>query len=281
MIPQLDALKLQLAAITGNEPASSFLEIRPLGRDGRPAVRERDHAAQRCLELAGTLNVYVGAAPRVREEGVATAVARVWCLWCDCDGRDALERLVAFQPLPSIIIRSGSDDHAHAYWSLREPLAPEWAERANRRLAFALSGDPASTDRARILRAAGTLNHKHDPPRPVVCTRLEPSAFTFAEVVGGLSDPPEFARRQEQPRPSGSPGGALAGAARRVREAAQGERNHVLNWAAWVMAPRVASGELSESDVQAALLDAALAAGLGEREALRTVLSGLTRKVAA
>ena len=148
-IPQEAALRLQLACIGGNEPATSYFELRPLARDGRPApseraflpVRELTGAIERVRELAPRLNVYVGAAPRVRQDGTAGAVERVWCLWADLDGRDALRRLRDFRPLPSIVVRSGSDDCAHAYWPLRRSLEPSWAQRANRRLTQALGGD--------------------------------------------------------------------------------------------------------------------------------------------
>ena len=82
-IPQEAALRLQLACIGGNEPATSYFELRPLARDGRPApseraflpVRELTGAIERVRELAPRLNVYVGAAPRVRQDGTAGAVA--------------------------------------------------------------------------------------------------------------------------------------------------------------------------------------------------------------
>ena len=151
-------------------------------------------------ELAPRLNVYIGAAPRVREDGTAQAVERVWTLWADLDGREALRRLAAFRPLPSLVIRTGSPDHAHAYWPLREPVSPDAAQRANRRLALALGGDMAATDPARILRPAGSLNHKHDPPGLVRCTRLELDVFTVEQVAGPLADSPHYA-----PRPAATP----------------------------------------------------------------------------
>jgi hypothetical protein len=121
-IPQRDALKLQLACIAGHEPPSSYFELRPLTPEGRPAPRDRafipvrqlDEAAQRIRELAPRLNVYIGAAPRVRENGTAQAVERVWTLWVDLDGPDALATLARFRPLPSIVVRSGSPECAHA-----------------------------------------------------------------------------------------------------------------------------------------------------------------------
>jgi len=289
VIPQRDALKLQLAAIAGNEPTSSFFELRPLTREGQPAphdrafipVRERKDAAERILELAPTRNVYVGAAPRVREGGKAEDVERVWTLWGDLDGREALRRLARFRPLPSLVIRTGSPDHAHAYWPLRRPVSPAGAQRANRRLALALGGDMAATDPARILRPAGSLNHKRTPPGLVRCTRLVSSGmFTLEQVAGTLPDSEHYAPRPAivaPARPSGSaPEGSLAGVARFVSAVPAGNRNHALNWAAYAVAPRIAAGELDDGQVRDELRRAALAAGLGEHEAERTIHSGLT-----
>ena len=65
------------------------------------------------------------------------------------------------------------------------PLAPDEATAANRRLAEVLGADGRSADATRILRAPGTRNFKHDPPRAVVLERFKPARrFTVAEVVG-------------------------------------------------------------------------------------------------
>ena len=283
---------MQLAAIIGSEPDSSYIEIRPLDRDGRPVVQRRTFvpvrahadAIERVTALAPMMNVYVGAAPRARQDGTAAAVERVWCLWSDLDGRSALEKLAKFRPLPAIVVRSGSPDSCHAYWPMRRPLEPGWAQRANRRLALALGADMAATDPARILRAAGTLNLKHRPPAEVVCTRLELDAFTLNEVVGGLPDSGHYRPRVTRVtslRRATDPGAALAGLARVIREARPpspnepGERNAKANWAAFRAAEHIAAGEFSEADAEGELLAAALDAGLDEAEARKTIASGL------
>jgi RepB DNA-primase from phage plasmid len=279
-IPQRDALYLQAACIAGNEPETSLFELRPLFPDGRPGrrtfipVTDRDAVAALVREQRESLNAYVGAAPRVREDGTAGAVERVWCLWADIDGRTALEALAAFRPLPSIVIRSGSPDCAHAYWPLKVPVAPSWAQRANRRLALALGGDMAATDPARILRPAGTLNHKHKPPAPVTCTRLELDVFTVDQVVGELPDTSHYTRRPTVERPAASdPSRLLAGVARTVAEAHEGNRNAALFWAACRAAEHV--GELDVEEALSELRAAAAHAGLGEVEIERTLRSGL------
>jgi hypothetical protein len=282
-ISQDVALLLQLAAIAGNEPASSFIEIRPLDRNCVQRsrcwfpVRELRRAAERITELAPRLNVYVGAAPRTREAGTKDAVARAWCLWADCDGRDTLTRLAAFRPLPSIVNRTGGDNHAHAYWPLREPLGAAWAERSNRRLALELGADPKATDRARILRAAGTTNHKHDAP--VVCTRLETAdVFTWSEVVGRLPDDRCYQPlRHPEPMRSADPAGSVDRLARVVRAAEVGNRNGSLYWAA----NRLRDDGLDTSEARAMLHAAAIVAGLDEHEITATLRSALDTARAA
>jgi hypothetical protein len=278
--PQEPALRLQLALIAGGEPGSSFIEIRPLKPSGQPAARERSfvpvaergRAVERILELRDRHNVFIGCAPRLREEGTADAIERVWCLWADCDDADALEHLRTFSPQPNLVIRNGSDASAHAYWQLDTPLAPAWARRANLRLALALGADRAATDAARILRPAGTLNHKHDPPRPVVCTRLELDVHTFDAVVGGLPDDPAYAPRPlPAPRRAASPSRLLDGLIRTVHEADVGNRNRALFWAA----ARVGEHGLDQVEASEALHAAGLAIGLAEFEVQRTIQSGL------
>jgi hypothetical protein len=288
-ISQNIALRLQIAAIGGNEPPSSFIEIRPFDRDMQPRersfipVRERHEAGHRISMLAAEHNVYVGVAPRVRKDGTAAAVERVWTLWADCDGDAVLERLRDFRTAPSIEICSGSDDHVHAYWPLREPVPRGWAQRANRRLALALGADPNATDPARILRPAGTLNHKHDPPRPVVCTRLELDVFTFDQVVGQLPDDREYTRpaSAELPMGGGDPIKSLAGLVRVVRDAPIGNRNQLLFWAACRARDHADTGELDLAGAREELRDAAIAVGLGESEIDATLRSALESKAAA
>jgi hypothetical protein len=297
LIPQDAALRMQLAAIVGSEPDTSYIELRPLDREGRPVVQRRtfvpvkahEDVMDRLAALAPMMNVYIGAAPRAHQDGTAAAVERVWTLWADLDGRDAIRRLHDFRPLPAIVIRSGSPDSAHAYWPLRQSLEPSWAQRANRRLALALGGDMAATDPARILRPAGTFNLKHKPAPPVVCTRCELESFTLDDVVGGLPDSDHYKPRHAT-RPTQSPAtcsdrgaalAGLAGLARVIREARPptanepGERNVMLNWAAYRAAEHIAAGDYSQEIAESELLAAAFDAGLDEAEARRTFASGL------
>ncbi len=218
-IPQSDALWLQLVAIAGGEPAGGLLEVRyrrPGGRMGQVFHEaSRPRALVEPIEwMSARSDVYVGCAPRRNRHGGERAIERAWVLWVDLDGDGAPDGLGAFTPAPTIIVRSGTGENRHAYWSLRRPLTPAQVRQANRRLAHALAGDQRSTDPARVLRPAGTLNYKHPIPRPVVCERLELDSYLPCEVVGHLPDPPTPEPRKRAPgRPAPPPRDALAGIA--------------------------------------------------------------------
>jgi Bifunctional DNA primase/polymerase, N-terminal len=68
---------------------------------------------------------------------------------------------------------------------------------------------------------------------------------------------------------------ALEGEVEKVRSAPIGSRNHTLNAAAFALGQLVAAGALDAEPAVGALLHAAQAAGLGQREAERTIVSGL------
>ena len=151
------------------------------------------HRLRQASEIArcqGThADVFVGVLRRAVPRGDRGAVTGGAVLWSDCDDRAALERMHDFQPAPSLIVRSGSPDHAHAYWLLDRWLPAPMLERANARLAHALGADERATDAPRVLRLPGTLNHKHDPPSAVTLEHCSDVRYAPAEVVGALSDP--------------------------------------------------------------------------------------------
>lgn len=277
-IPARDALLLQLASFAGNEASSSFLEVRCLRPDGGPGpreflpVRELGRAVETVLALRD-VNVYVGAAPRVRESGTAQDVERDWSLWCDCDSSEAVAALRAFRPLPSIVV-STSPGRLQALWPLRQPVAPAWARRANRRIAHKLGADMAATDPARILRAIGSRNFKHAPPEPVTCRRAELEVFLLADVVGSLPDAPGDAPRPVRVAAANGPShGRLDALIQTVREAQVGERNNLLLWAA-------CRAREEGHEARRDLREAALEAGLSETEVERT-LDSAERRAAA
>jgi hypothetical protein len=82
----------------------------------------------------------------------SAAVGSGQVVWVDIDDPAALECLRAFPHRPHLVVWSGSGG-AHAYWRLAREASAEDIEAANRKLCHRLGGDPASTDRARIMRA--------------------------------------------------------------------------------------------------------------------------------
>lgn len=284
-IPQAEALRLYLAMIAGREPSTSCVEIRAKRATGGMSqtfvsVRELDRAT-RVIANRGKLNdTYVGVAPRTTRAGGLEAIEHVWALWVDCDSAESVRQLAAFRPLPSVVIRSGTAGHAHAYWPLREPIPPKSAKRANLRLALQLGADRNACDGARIMRPPGTLNFKADEPRPVVCTRLELGVFDLAGVVGALPDDraylPSPRLRDANTAPASS-SRIVDGLVRTVREATPGNRNASTYWAAC----RLLEHQLDTAEAREALRDAAIAAGLPEDEVDRTIASALDRRTAA
>ena len=98
--------------------------------------------------------------------------------------------------------------------------------------------------------------------------------------------PPEPERRRvsSQPRVGVDQGGAWARAAvdgelQQLRSAVPGIRNSTLNRVSFRLGQIIGAGLLDQSEVEQALLDAAQGVGLGEREAARTVRSGLSAGV--
>lgn len=190
---------LQCAVLVSTAPESYFLEIRHrAGQHMRQrffGVRDYRAAAAFALACAPRGNVYVSAAPRVRRGGSAEDVREAQTLWVDLDLPDGLDRFGAFRPAPSIILATGTPGHALGIWKLTEWISRAQVKPMNRKLAHALGGDLAATDVARVVRVAGTLNFKHDPPQPVRCVHVESVAYSGRELVGHLPDPPEDRRR--------------------------------------------------------------------------------------
>jgi hypothetical protein len=278
-IPQRDALRLQLAMIAGNDPPTSRLELRWRNARGKMArqffgLRELDRATSAILNVSQIGDTFIGAAPRVRDGGTARDVEHSWTVWADLDDAEALERVNEFTPAPSIIITTGSGG-GHAWWQLNRPLPGPWAQRANRRLAKALGGDLAATDPARVLRPAGTRNYKHEPPRPVVCVRLELDAYTADQVVGRLPDDRPYEPVAAVVLPGRPSSRSLDALAKVVREATEGERNRLLYWSSCRVGEHVRAGTFDAETATATLRDAAFAAGLSELETDRTIRSGL------
>jgi len=180
-------------------PATAWIEVRYRHHAGmrqtfHPATA-LDTVASAILARSAATDVFIGVIPRSHKRGAKADLIGHWNVtWADCDTPDAMIALGAFQPKPTLIIAS-SEQHRHAYWLLTHPIALERIESLNRRLAVALGADSASTDAPRILRPAGTLNHKHQPPTPVRLLHIgEQNAVAVSDLEGSL--PPEPPRQR-------------------------------------------------------------------------------------
>jgi len=122
------------------------------------------------------------------QPGIAGGVLAGRVVWVDLDEPRALSELRRFAHRPDLVVYSGSGG-AHAYWRLARPAEPARIEAANRALADRLGADPASTDRARIMRLPGTRNHKAGRDCRIAYLDLAAPRHELAELVRGLADP--------------------------------------------------------------------------------------------
>lgn len=156
--PLLDDETLELRVIKPQD--------RILHRSFEPGIDSFLAEAERNKQRA---DVYFGVATRRGQAGDKAGCSRVNALWVDFDGRDLkLEKLGDLQP--HLVVDSGNG--FHLYWLLQEPLDAqehlEEIEAVNRGLCERLGGDFRAVDVTRILRVPDSLNHKTNPPKPVV-----------------------------------------------------------------------------------------------------------------
>lgn len=113
-------------------------------------------------------------------------------------------------------------------------------------------------------------------------------AYAVVASGGTIAELPEWCleriAERERPRrqerrdvraPSAWADDALQGELGRVRSSVEGTRNDTLNRVAYRLGQIVGAGVLQEREIEDVLVNEALAVGLGEREAIRTVRSGL------
>jgi hypothetical protein len=188
-----------------------MIELRAIGTDGKVLQSFEASPARieaTAMNLSSTHDVYFGVLPRNKRMGDSSSIADYTSvLWGDydpkgLDKRQVFLELTRLRPPPQIVVDSGSG--YHVYWLLREAADFESARMVMNEIAAQTGGDHVS-DKARILRVPGTLNHKFSPPRPVRLLRLdllrrryklsdfadyfnhtetEPEAPSFEEVFG-------------------------------------------------------------------------------------------------
>ncbi len=232
-------------------------------------------------------NVYFGVGLRRGKRGRKEDVTALPALWADLDSKDFggdkgraltfLRRQLLPALQPSVLVDSGHG--IHAYWLLREPYPLAGGqdvarcEEVLRRLAAHLRADRRVAEVARVMRLPGSLNLK-DPAQPVLCRILELNPerrFALDDFDLPGDDQPQTA--SDVPLPFD-----LERLSRATRlfihgGAPEGERNQALFAAACDLA-RCGAQEQVALDL---LLPPALASGLPEAEARRTVASAFSR----
>lgn len=197
-LPAVEQLRLYLQILCATSPEERWLDVRwrakahPMRRRLIPVSHAR--AAERLItSRARHGDVYVGVALRnSATHGGRASVAASHLAWVESDNPRTATLLQAFPHPPTILIASGTPGHLQGYWALDRRCDVPELERLNRRLAAALAGDPGCTDAARILRPPGTLNYKHEPPKPVRLTRFEPGMpVSLGELHAALPTDPD------------------------------------------------------------------------------------------
>jgi RepB DNA-primase from phage plasmid len=171
-----------LRTLAGGAQPTQFFDLRYLAA-GDDRMRRRfvsvlqfDQLTRHICELASDGDVYVGVVLRDRAQRGKAAIGGSRLLYIESDDLRAGERIAEFPYTPAMIVASGSPGHLHCYWQLHERARNAEVESANRRLAYALHGEPACSDIARMLRPPRTFNHKHAPPVPVTLLKFDADA---------------------------------------------------------------------------------------------------------
>lgn len=189
-------------------------------------------------------------------------------------------------PRPSVVVDSGGG--YQGYWLLAQPFALDTEEvRAaaiNAQYAWVdlWGGDKSAKDIARVLRLPGGLNHKYDPPRPVVIVEADYSRrYSWDALLGCLPAPQPVAVAVAQPVAVRSADGGSVPALwverqiEAVRSAQEGTRNATTNRVAYRLGRLVGGGGLDEGGLVDKLTRAAVQAGLPEAEARKEAAGGL------
>jgi hypothetical protein len=162
-------------ALGSRRRVGDYVPVADIGRAGAIVDRYRRAGEE----------VFIGVLPRRSPLPRREAVGEARCLWLDLDTPAALERALAFRAEPHLVVRSGSGG-GHCYWLLGEPILPEEAECANRRLGAHLGADLASCDRLRLLRAPGSPNPKAGRTARLVRARPAQACYRLCELLAGV-----------------------------------------------------------------------------------------------
>ena len=195
-LPPNQQASLHLVAVLPS-PLLPFeaIEVRCLNTGTRPATKgprlflsSVEEAVEAALRYRTDWDVFFGVGTRAcpdalsmndcpHEQKGSDHVSRLQVIWGDFDAKDGgrsvdeLEAMLQELPVPpEVLVASGKG--LHAYWPLLEPVVEaKRVESVNRSLRIRYGADNA-VDAARILRVAGTFNHKYGEPLPVHLMRV-------------------------------------------------------------------------------------------------------------
>jgi hypothetical protein len=189
-LPPEDQARRHLTAVLPTLLPCEAYEVRCLDASVKPAatgprlfLTSLDDVVEAAMRHRQGWDVFVGLATHSCPSAVAMAdcphdekhsdhLSRLQTAWGDFDLHDdretldgLLTELLAVAVPPTVVVGSGRG--VHAYWPLVEPTTEvARVERVNRLIRLRLGADNA-IDAARILRVAGTFNHKYGTPLPV------------------------------------------------------------------------------------------------------------------
>lgn len=174
-----------------------------------PADRDQ-LAAEVAQEVATGDPVDVYVCPAVRHAGAKSrrtgdALPPLVC-WVDLDGPPTDQ--ILWEKLEPLVVRSGSDGHAHGYIALNQSIDLLRWRRLQEALRDQLGGDHKISDND-VLRLPGTLNWKTTPPTPVLLpTGQQPRVWNPVELealLGITADLPHTPPPGTGPRVDGEP----------------------------------------------------------------------------
>ena len=191
----------------------------------------------------------------------------------------------------------GGEDSLRSVQAAHGQLPPGRAIRTGsggRHLYFAHPGDVVPNDAGR--RLGSGLDIRGDGGYVIAPPSLHVTGGRYAVAGRGgeIPDLPDWlldlVRKREPPTPPTRPArnvehgdawarAAAAGELDELRHAAPGIRNSTLNRVSFKLGQIIGAGLLDQAEIEQSLVDAGLAVGLGEREAVRTVRSGLSAGV--
>lgn len=156
---------------------------------------DRDDFARK-LQAIRILRGEISPVPRLRPDDSAPFDASA-CLWVRVETRKAAEKLLAFEPKPTLILRDGLTVKRTAFWWLSRELPEPWLKRATERLAHHFGAPRMYADPARFNFA---------PPgstvgvQPIGYERMTLDLWHPNQIVGGMKDAPnlEEARRRRE-----------------------------------------------------------------------------------